>query len=291
MVELLSEAKLDFTPVFVPEDVIIIPLKRVPDTPTLSLTPFEEVTERKRLIINIETTGFKPWEHKIIAIGLQDPLDLNKPPSVIMLESEKDMLNALFEVIRDGEYKEIIGYGTGFDYRFILIRAMNLDIDCKEFYDMTFYDLMQAMGQGKFSFVYKAPQPPNLSELADFLWGFPKPFSDLEMIKFYRLGQFSKVVEFTSSQIIRILALYQLFRKISESPFIFTPPVSGETLNSILTTPTLKADSKLTIPEAHIPETWTARCPISLEVAEVPMDQAEYQCKFEPTIIKRPGGV
>ncbi|KKL52833.1 hypothetical protein LCGC14_2281480, partial [marine sediment metagenome] len=60
--------------------------------------------------------------------------------------------------------------------------------------------------------------------------------------------------------------------------------------HSIETTPNISKESMLTIPEANVPRTWRAKCPISLSEHDVPMDQAEFQCPFEPTIVKRPGG-
>lgn len=224
--------------------------------------------EKNRLILNIETSGYRPWEHRIISIGLQDPMVPNSNPTTIMLADEAQMINALFTIIKEAGYNELVGYGLAFDYRFLLIKAMKYGINCKEFYDMTLYDLMQAAAQGKFSFVYKAQQPPSLSDLADYLWGYPKPFTDLEMIKYWAQGQFDKVVEFTSSQVTRILALYLLFRNVSETPYIATfsgiigPSSKGEF------TPRSSTVSKLTIPEANLPEIVRLRCPDCLAEAE-----------------------
>lgn len=246
-----------------------------------------EVPEKKGLIINIETNGFRPWEHRIIAIGLQNPMVPSENPTVIMLADEKSMVEALFNLIKENGYNELIGYGLSFDYRFLLIKAMKYGIDCKEFYDMELYDLMQAVAQGKFSFVYKPQSPPSLSNLADYLWGYPKPFTDLEMMKYYALGQFDKVIEFTSGQITRILALYYLFRKVSETEFIMT--VSGsDLLGASPSTPNDgSTESLLTIPEAHLPETWLATCPVDLSQHNVPITQSEFTCPIDGTIIKR----
>ena len=219
-----------------------------------------EVPGKKRLILNIETTGYRPWEHRIIAIGYQDPMVPNTFPTIIMLADEAMMIATLFAIIRDEGYNELIGYGLSFDYRFLLIKAMKYNIDCKEFYDMELYDLMQAAAQGKFEFMYKPQSPPSLSDLADYLWGYPKPFTDLEMIKYYAQGQFDKVLEFASSQITRILALYSLFRKVSENPFTLTSLGIESIGNLTVSLPTEQTNSKLTIPEAHLPETVRLRC-------------------------------
>ena len=198
------------------------------------------------------------------------------------------MLSILFSKIDDGAFNEVIGYGFSFDLRFVVVRAMKLGIPCKQFSDMDIYDLMQAMAQVKFQFVYNAQRPPKLSDVGDFFWGFPKPFTDLEMLKFYAQGQFSKVVEFTSSQITRILLLYNLFRGITENPF--DPNTSGNVGEvPISNNPTsVLVGSKLTIPEANAPLTWLAKCPVDLSEHDVPIDQTEFKCPIDGTIIKRP---
>jgi len=282
-----QDIKLEFEPAFVPETEIIIPLKRVLARPTPA--PFTPTpVEKRRLILNIETTGLKPWEHRIIAIGYQDPEEPTSFPSVIMLDDETRMIEAILGVIQDGGYNELVGYGLSFDYRFILLRAMKHGIPIKEFYDASLYDLMQAMAQGKFAFVYFPQKPPKLSDLADFLWSYPKPFTDLEMIKFYAAGEHEKVVEFTKSQINRILALYYQFRATSETTFspipLFQASSGGGTSgNSPPTTSSL-----LTIPEAQPPDSWIAKCPVDLSEHVVSHDITEFRCPIDGTTIQRP---
>lgn len=273
-----QEAVLEFEPVWVPEELIIIPLDPVMPKPDVPYVPYFEDPAKKRLIINLETTGLNPWQHRIIAIGLQDPLFPNENPSVLLLEEENLMLDLLFTIIKDGGYTEIVGYGCSFDFRFILLRAMFYNMDCREFYDMSLFDLMQAAGQGKFEFMYYAPRPPKLSDLADFLWQYPKPFSDLDMLKYWKLGQLDKVIEFTSSQITRIMALYQLFLKITTSTFIALPPGSvSPTLEPSISL-SVNTASKLTIPEANVPAMNPLKCPSCLAEFNVPVNQAEANC-------------
>ena len=197
-----------------------------PPTSILSMlkgitTPFIEngiEAAGKSLIINIETTGLKPWEQRIISIGVQDPLNTTEQPIVLIELDEASMIMQLLEIIKSGGYTDVIGYGYAFDLRFLVLRAMKLGINCKQFVELRIFDLMQSMAQVLPKFVYKAKQPPSLSDVSDFLFGYPKPFSDLEMMKFYASGRLDKVIEFTSSQITRIMLLYHLFRNITETP-------------------------------------------------------------------------
>ncbi len=172
----------------------------------------------KSLIINIETTGLKPWEQRIVSIGVQDPLNTTEQPIVLIELDEASMILQLLDIIKSGGYTDVIGYGYAFDLRFVVLRAMKLGINCKQFVDLRIFDLMQSMAQVLAEFIYKGKQPPSLSDVCDFLFSYPKPFSDLDMIKFYKLGRLDKVIEFTSSQITRIMLLYHTFKNITETP-------------------------------------------------------------------------
>jgi len=246
-----QEAIITAEPVWAPEDEIIIPLEKAVYKPYVPYVTYEAAAEKKGIIFNIETTGFDPLNDRVIAIGLQDPLFPEANPIILMLEDEEQIISAFFEVLKLGGFNELIGYGLSFDYRFILMQAMYYGLTCKEFYDCEIYDLMQAVAQGKFSFVYFPQKALPLSDVADFLWEYPKPFSDTEMLKYYAAGDYDKVVEFTSSQITRILALYTTFRKITETPITsFSSGIeSGNALSKGL--PPAESKSLLTIPEVY----------------------------------------
>ena len=107
------------------------------------------------------------------------------------------------------------------------------------------------------------------------------------MLKYYATGNLSKVIEFATSQITRIMLLYSLFRSITENPFIADTSGGAAAGSNSSIFPPNKLNSKLTIPEANIPLTWTAKCPIDLSEHEVPMDQSEFECPIDGTIIKR----
>lgn len=286
MAEATAVGTITAEPAYVDPSKILFPVVRPPTAPPIIPPAIPWAPEKKALILNIETEGYRPWEHKIIAIGIQDPLVPNSLPVVIMHPDEAFMISSLFMVIKEGDYGELVGYGLSFDFRFLLIKAMKHNINCKEFYDCKLLDLMQAAAQGKFEFMYKPQSPPSLSDLSDYLWKYPKPFTDLEMIKYWRQGQDEKVLEFASSQITRILALYILFHRVSGNTFDILP--SGSVGQSSLgsfprSSPT---ESKLTIPEAHLPELTTLRCPNCMAEVEVPKGTASKLCTICGGVMK-----
>ena len=184
MVNAAATASITAEPAYVDPSQIIFPLIRPPVTPAITPPGVPAPFENRHLIINIETTGFDPLKDRIISIGIQNPLLPDELPVVLMHEKEEVMLNSLFTVIKEGGYGVLVGYGMSFDYRFILVKAMKHNIECKEFYDCDLLDMGQAMAQGKFEFVYFAQRQPKLSDVGDFFWSYPKPFTDLEMLKY-----------------------------------------------------------------------------------------------------------
>ena len=273
-----ASATITREPVWVDPSKIIYPREKPLVPPPIAPGVVPEVIGKKRLILNIETTGYRPWEHRIIAIGLQDPLVPNLEPVVLMDPSERMMIASLFMVIKEGGYDELVGYGLSFDYRFLLIKAMKHNLTCKEFYDIGLYDLMQAAAQGKFSYVYYPQKAPSLSDLADYLWSYPKPFTDLEMIKYYAQEQYDKVYEFASGQITRIFALYTLFTRITQNPTIDVVSGSVGSSSSVVTTPKVATESLLTIPEAHLPELVRLQCPNCMAEKDFPAGTTTAEC-------------
>lgn len=242
---------------------------------------------QKALILNIETTGFSPYDDQLIAIAYQDAQELNTQPTVVMGEDELALLQHLFDVIKTQGYTLLIGYGFGFELFWITNKAMKYGITCKEFADADVYDVMQSVTQLKQSFVYKPQSNPSLSDVAGYLFNFPKPFTDADMIRYWMEGKHELVYQFASEQITRTLLVYLLFRHVTENSY--SPLSSGVLSSAAVQVPSnpLDDNSALTIPEANAPKTWRAKCPVDLSEWDVPITQNEFVCPIDGTVIKR----
>ena len=268
-----QEVTISMEPAFVPDDQIEPPLKKEEKVPGAPSAMVPTAPGKKRLIFNIETLGVNPLKNRIITIGFQDSEDVEGNPTVIMLDSEEQMLRNFLQILLDGEYNELVGYNLGFDYRYILLRCMYYNIPCKEFFDCELYDLMQAVQQGKLAFVYNPQKAPNLSDVSDFLFNYPKPFTDEEMIAFYEAGEYDKVLLFASSQITRTLVLYWTYRNVSENSFQTSSSGMGGAGSSSTTPPPGEKSGQLTISEVSAPEFQTWKCPVCL--AEIKLAKGE----------------
>jgi len=261
-----AAATISAEPVYVDPSLILYPVERKPETQTSPTFPSPVVStgEAGSFLLNIETTGLNPWEHRIISIGI---LDMNHPeenPVVIMNEDEKALVETVLIAVKYGQFRRMIGYGLSFDFRFILIKAMKYNLDCREFYELQLYDLMQAAAQGKFEYVYYAQKPPSLSILAAYIWGFPKAIDDKEMIQAYLEGDLDTVYNFTFNQMMRILSLYILFTRITESS-VRLPDFGSEALSLNTNPQQVKSNqTKLTIQSGEPENLVKLKCPSCL---------------------------
>lgn len=206
----------------IPMIPIVAPLEYVPPAfppvpklmPAIALPP-----EVKPLLLNIETTGIKPWEARIISITIKDPTFPEEEPTVIMYEDEKEILNYFFSAFLADTYNQIIGYNVSFDYRFIITRAMFHHLSCKEFVDAELYDMMSVMKQIKQKFVFGYNPTGTLSDWSEFFFNYPKPYTDEENQENYARGDWEKVREFSAAQVKRLYMLWALFRNTAEQVY------------------------------------------------------------------------
>lgn len=219
MVNKGQEAIITFEPALAPLDQIIKGLKPVTKPPVIPPITDPVKAAPPSIIFNIETLGLKPWEKRIITIGFQDAKDTTGNPTIIMLDDEKAMIEQFFRYLSKNEMSRIIGYNLSFDFRFIILRAMYHNIPFKEFYDLNLFDLYEIMSKGKDMYMFKTQYGPNLSDISDFYFGYPKAFTDLEMMEYYKKGQLDKVLEFADAQIRRTHALYILYKTLAGTQF------------------------------------------------------------------------
>lgn len=168
------------------------------------------------LVLNIETLGVDPLKQRIITISFQNGNNPNDTPTVILEEDELTMLKKFLQEYVSGGYNQLIVFNGCFDFRFIVMKMMYYRLPCKDFFKAELLDLYQISQQGRPGFMFSAQKGPNLSDWADYLLKYPKPFTDVKMMEYYKSGDFDKVREFASSQITRTLLIWMLWKAVSE---------------------------------------------------------------------------
>lgn len=183
------------------------------------IVPSAPIPTDRPLIIDIETTGSKPWESRLICIGLKDPQKLEEKPLIIMHEDEVEMLKYFFKYLKINGYNALIGYNIAFDFRYLFVRAMLFRIPCMEFTEVKLHDVMQILGQVKEAFVYGKIPNTNLDTWAKFLLDMKKTMTNAELLTAYRTNQWDKIMEYNANDVEITFLLWVLIEYTRRTPF------------------------------------------------------------------------
>jgi len=80
-------------------------------------------------IIDIETTGLNPLQHRIVAIGVK----LSDKDEIIMDESEYYLLVNFWNLVEKEGIEKLIGFNIDFDWQFIKLRSLYHRLKVKHF--------------------------------------------------------------------------------------------------------------------------------------------------------------
>lgn len=199
---------------------------------------------------------------------------------------EEQLLKEFLRYFVDGAYTEIIGYNVSFDYRYLIAKCMYYRISCKEFARVELDDLMQLMKQIKRKFVFTMQKPYSLSDWCDYFFNFPKPFTDAEMLKYYKKGEMDKVIRFSSEQVSRTYMLYNLFSFVTDTEYLSTSSSIAMSEGEGPPHMSNPEPSPLTIPEAEEPKSITKKCPECLAETEFPKGTVDFICPICKTKIE-----
>lgn len=242
----------------------------------------------KPLVLNLETLGIDPKKNRIITIGFQDTIAEESKPIVLLQDDEMNMLIDFMKFYVEGGYNRIITYNGSFDFRFISAKMMFYRLSCKEFLQTDIYDMMEIMQQAKLTFMFNPQKAGTLDEWGNYLLNYPKPFTDLKMMEYYKTGEWDRVFEFADSQITRTFELYKLWRATSELEYsgvpFGAPPGSSPQAEE---KESIKAEEVKPATPIQV-KTWVAKCPNDLSEHDVSIEKDEFICPIDGTLIKKP---
>ena len=187
--------------------------------------PYEERAPEleKELLVNIETTGVKPWESRIYSIAVQDLSMPGSEPIVLINNSEENLIRDFLEIFNSINPEKLVGFKLIFDYRFIFTKMMNYRIQNKAFKDIALKDIKQIMDQVKEEFVYFPSKIGTLDDWGKMLLGKGKYGAQELMLRKYLAGDFDYVKQFQLRQLDLTKGLYDLSRFASSEALLPTP--------------------------------------------------------------------
>jgi len=167
------------------------------------------------LIINIETTAVKPWESRIICIGVLDP-NAGEPTAINFIrETEQATINEFIEWFEASGYTTLIGYNVSFDYRFIYAVCQKYRLTVRNFMAAELEDLMQIQKQVKEEFVFGFNPNGTLEQWSTYLFG-TVPYAKQEMVwKWFESGNVDEIINFNSDKLVKTYFLWVLNKVVS----------------------------------------------------------------------------
>ena len=169
------------------------------------------------LIINIETSAVKPWESRIICIGVLDP-NLGEPQALNFIrESEQATINEFVEWFEQSGYTTLIGYNVSFDYRFIYAVCQKYRLTARNFVGTKLVDLMQIQKQVKEEYVFGYNPAGTLEEWSTYLFG-TQPYAKQEQVwKWNKAGNVEEIINFNSDKLVKSYFLWVLNKVVEGS--------------------------------------------------------------------------
>jgi len=254
-----SNAVVTWEPVYVDPNLIIVPLNpqgpgEDPDPDDYNdLDPYvpDEYDEFDRLanperdlLINIETSGLKPYESRIISIAWLDTTAQFPEIKVMTSKNEKELIDEFFNMFDNGNFTRLVGWNLSFDYRFLWGIAALYRRQVTKWAKIKLRDVQQIYQQVKEEFVYGFQKPDKMESWARFLFGTEKLFPQEEVLKRFIKGNFEAVDAFNLNQVRMLRDLYDLARFTSGEGFLRAQnPVLSPTTPITQNNPNLNAQN------------------------------------------------
>jgi len=209
---------------FIPteEKKIIVELEKIPEVPAEIFWPVPGKYEpapytapvKRSMILDIETTGAKPWDSRIICIGAKDAALFDQAPTVFFHDDEKVMVEDFLAWFRSGGFNEIIGYNVSFDTRFIFSRCLFYQLQAPDFFAADLYDLMNVMKQVKQAYVFGFNKPGSLEDWMKYLWGESKDITIAEMLEAYARKEYEPILDYCRQDVEYEFTLWLLVQYV-----------------------------------------------------------------------------
>lgn len=162
--------------------------------------------KRKKVILDIETTTFVPWEKgRIICIGQKD---LNNNNTTIYHEQEeKTLVTDYINNFEKERFTEIIGFNLNFDHRFILSRLLQYNIQAEHFMHAKLTDLMAILKGPNLELNYN--KPGTLNQWSQLILQKSKLYHNTEIPDLYHEGKMQEIIQYNKNDLNLSHELYQ----------------------------------------------------------------------------------
>jgi len=251
-------------------------IAKFPEIPTYDAPPSE-------LIINLETTRVKPWEGRLICIGVLDPNTSAVEPYNIILESEEEMLDIFLDFYEDSDYKTIIGYNVSFDYRWIYALCQKYRKTAPNFMNAKLVDMMQQQKQVKQAFVYGMNPTGKLDEWSEYLLGLEPYAAVKDVMQWYKDKNFEEITNYNARKLLTTYSLFTLDKVVKGEL-----AAGGGEATAESTTETEEENAPAN-PSVNVPKPFMVQCGRCRAEQPMPVTEKVIQCAVCGNEILNPG--
>lgn len=234
------------------------------------------------LIINIETTAVKPWESRLVCIGVLDPNALEPKAINFIRESEEATIDEFLEWFEASGYTSFVGYNVSFDYRFIYAVCQKYRRTAKNFMSAKLQDLMQIQKQVKEEFVFGFNPNGTLEEWSTYLFGTVPYAPQKQVFKWIEERNVDEIINFNSDKLAKTYMLWVLNKVVSGT-------IPGAEVLSKPSAPTAETATGMPVGSSNPgDETITVQCTKCLQAQEMPKAARVINCSNCGTPISHP---
>jgi len=163
-----------------------------PQAPYYDLLP-DLVVPDDPWVLDIETTGLKPHESRIICIGLKSLQDRRREPIQLMDMDEEKILVEFRRWMKALNPSHLVGWGLGFDYKFIFQKLAAWRLECRELQETWFYDLADVYRRGMEANVWTLQKMDSLADVSVALLDREKMLQHGETLEAWLAGEYDKI--------------------------------------------------------------------------------------------------
>jgi DNA polymerase elongation subunit (family B) len=165
---------------------------------------------KRAFALDIETTGVNPWDSRLICIGVKNLREPDSPIEVLFDVDEKKLVEKFVNYMKAHEPEVIVGWGIGFDYKFLFYKLMFYRKECKEWFDAEFYDLMDLFRKGTERSIYTLQKPDKLEDAAKYLLQMKKKMTYDELLLAWQRKEYEKIIKYNENDVKIIEGLWLL---------------------------------------------------------------------------------
>lgn len=202
-------------------DFVLIPTGAsapfTPPSPTADVfDPFAQrapaplLAQKRRLFVDIESTGLMPFDSQIMTIGVFDPSTMTEPQSFFSFD-ERELVESFLAFFRSGAYEVFVAYNAPFDYRFLFAKAMKYRLDASALFAADVEDLQDRMQKVKPGRVFGLNRPGTLGEWQEYFFGVTRTLDVATRLKLWEARDVEPILADNRVDVQMVYLLWLLF--------------------------------------------------------------------------------